>query len=64
MPKKLFSEFEKVGFVLASAQEGVVITDFCTRHRISRSSLYAWRKDVFKQLSRGLSPKKPRRPTA
>jgi transposase-like protein len=57
MNKKSFTDFEKVLLVLASIRDDVVITDFCTRHGIARSSLYAWRKALLRDLSPSVSVK-------
>jgi transposase-like protein len=59
MPKRPYSDLEKVTLVLGSMQEGVVITDYCNYHRISRSAFYTWRKAILKQLATGLSQKQP-----
>ena len=57
MRKRSLSRIEKVELVLASIQEGVVITRFCAQHRVARSSLYGWKKAVLKQLSEeGIGP--------
>ena len=61
MPKKSFTDFEKVLLVLASIRDDVVITDFCTRHGIARSSLYAWRKALLASLSSNFSQNLNRR---
>ena len=58
MSKRRFSDLEKVEFVLVGIKEGVVIKDFCNRHRISRSSFYSWKKAVLQQLSKEMSRKK------
>jgi transposase-like protein len=59
MRKRSLSGTEKVELVLASIQEGVVITKFCAEHKIARSSFYSWKNAVLKQLSEGLSRREP-----
>ncbi len=55
MPKKNFSDTEKVELVLASMKDGVVVKDYCAQHRISRSSYYIWKKDLLNHLSKGIN---------
>lgn len=58
MHRKTFSDTEKVEYVLASTKEGVVISDFCKRHGLSRSAYYTWKKDLLHWLSNGVKGKK------
>ena len=65
MPKKNFSNTEKVELVLASMKEGIVVKSFCAQHKISRSSYYTWKKDLLNHLSQGInSTAKRSRPKA
>ncbi len=59
MPKRSFSEKEKVELVLASMKDGVVVTDFCTQHKISRSTFYSWKKALINYLAKGVTRGKP-----
>jgi transposase-like protein len=49
---------EKVSIVLASANDEMVVTEFCAKHGIARSSLYSWRKALLISLAASVSPKK------
>ena len=51
MVKKSFTNLEKVQLVLAGIRDDVVVTEFCEKHRIARSSFYAWRKALLTDLS-------------
>lgn len=61
MSRRKLSDDEKLKLVLASFGQDVVITDFCSKHGISRSALYAWQKAVLVYLARGLH-KRPSKP--
>ena len=51
MPRRIVAERDRIKFALASFGEGIVIKDFCIKHEIARSSLYAWRKALLTALS-------------
>lgn len=59
MRKRSFPGTVKVELVLASLQEGIVISKFCAKHGIARSSYYSWKKAVLEQLSEGLIHHEP-----
>ena len=50
MPRKTMSNQEKVKIVLASSQENIIVTKFCIKHGIPRSTFYRWRKLVLTGL--------------
>ena len=58
------TDTEKVSLALASMIDDVVITNFCTKHGIARSSLYSWRKALLTELSASISQKNPLRRTS
>ncbi len=58
MPKRTFTDSEKVLFVLASIGDEVVVTEFCAKHGIARSSFYSWRKALLASLALNVSPRK------
>lgn len=60
MPIRKFSDAEKVKLVLASMKDGVIITDFCSKHDIPRSSFYSWQRDLIGDLVLSLKGKHPR----
>lgn len=45
---------EKVKLAIASLDEGINKTEFCAKHGIARSTLYAWQDVVLARLSEGL----------
>jgi transposase-like protein len=56
--KRNFTDLEKVQLVLASIPDDVVVTEFCEKHGIARSSFYAWRKALLANLSTSISSSK------
>lgn len=60
MPIRKLSDTEKVWLVLASMKDGVVITDFCAKHKIPRSSFYSWQRNLIDDLALSLKGKSSR----
>lgn len=58
MTKRTYTDLEKVQLVLASIRDDVVVTEFCEKHGIARSSFYAWRKALLTDLSLSVSSSK------
>lgn len=44
MYSKHFTNAEKMRHIVNSYSDGVVVTDYCKEMRVSRSSIYRWRK--------------------
>jgi transposase-like protein len=54
MLKRKISAKDKVKLAIASFAEGINKTEFCAKHGISRSALYAWQKAILARLADGL----------
>lgn len=45
MARKKYSAPEKLKHVISSFNDGVIITNYCVVQKVSRSTLYRWRRD-------------------
>ena len=54
MIKRKFSTREKARLGLASLAEGTNVSEFCAKHKISRSTIYAWQKAILALLAKEL----------
>ena len=50
MIKRKYSATQKGKHVIASSTPGVVVTHYCREQKVSRSSIYRWRKRFFERF--------------